>query len=225
MRGAFPFLFFLAFPLIGYLAYLSWKREQQRRAVLLQWATSSGFDFTPADDSWCQRWSGTPFGDGDNRQARNVISGAHGDRRFTAFDYSYETHSTDSKGHTTTTTHSYAVTSVQLSTYLPVLQVTPEGLFSRFGNVLGFDDVELESEEFNRRFRVHTADRKFACDVLTPRTMQALLAHPDASWRIEGVDILAWESGSLTPSTAVQMTATLDTVLAGIPSFVWKDHT
>jgi hypothetical protein len=114
---------------------------------------------------------------------------------------------------------------LQLSAYLPVLQVTPEGLFSRLGNVLGFDDVELESEEFNRRFRVHAADRKFACDVLTPRTMEALLRHPDTSWRIEGVDILAWEDGRLTPAAVLQMLATFDAVLAGIPSFVWKDHT
>lgn len=225
MRGALPFLAFLAFPLVGYLAYLSWKREQQRRELLFQWATSSGYGFTVADDTWCARWSGSPFGEGDDRQARNVITGRHGDRQLIAFDYSYETHSTDSKGNTTTTTYRFAVTALQLPTYLPVLQVTPESVFTRFGNVLGFDDVELESEDFNRRFRVHSADRKFACDVLTQRTMEALLRHPDASWRIEGVDILAWEDGEMTPATVLRMIATLDTVLEGIPSFVWKDHT
>jgi hypothetical protein len=225
MRGAFPFLLFLGLPVVAWLAYRSWKQEQARHEQLFAWATSNGWSFAVQDDSWCLRWSGTPFGDGENRKARNVISGGHGERSFTAFDYSYETHSTDSKGHTSTTTHSFVVTSLQLSTYLPVLQVTPEGLFSRVGNMLGFDDVELESEDFNRRFRVNAADRKFACDVLTPRTMEALLRGPDASWRIEGVDILAWDTGRMTPSTVVQMLATLDTVLAGIPAFVWKDHT
>ena len=88
----------------------------------------------------------------------------------------------------------------------------------------GPDDIELESEDFNRRFRVHSDDRKFACDVLSPRTMEALLARPDARWRIEGVDILTWRDGRITPDAVASMTFDLQTVVAGIPSFVWKDH-
>jgi hypothetical protein len=71
---------------------------------------------------------------------------------------------------------------------------------------------------------VHSDNRKFACDVLTPRTMEALLAGPGMSWRTEGVDILAWQNGRLTPVTLMSLTAGLRTVIAGIPSFVWKDH-
>jgi hypothetical protein len=224
VRGAAPFLLFLAFPVVAVLAYRSWQQEQKRRAQLLQWATANGYGYAAEDDSLCSRWSSSPFGQGDNRRATNAVTGRHGDRPFVAFDYSYETHSTDSKGNRTTQTHRYVVTAVQLLAWLPTLQVTPESIFSRIGNVLGFDDIELESEDFNRRFRVHAQDRKFACDVLNPRTMEALLRAPDLGWRIEGVDILTWDDGRLVPSTVPRMTAILDTVLAGIPSFVWKDH-
>jgi len=221
---ALPFLFLLLVPVVAYLAYRGWKQEQARRAQLMQWCATSGYTYQPRDDQWCHRWSGTPFNDGDHRQAHNVVVGRMGEQPFAAFDYSFETHSTDSKGNTTTTTHRYAVASFQLPTALPRLQVTPEGLFGRIGNALGLDDIELESEDFNRRFRVHSDDRKFACDVLSPRTMQALLTRPDARWRIEGVDILTWRDGRITPDVVASMTFDLQTVVAGIPSFVWKDH-
>jgi hypothetical protein len=221
---AVPFLFLLFIPLVGFLAYRSWKLEQKRRELLMQWCATSGYQFTVEDDQWCQRWSGPPFNDGDNREAHNVITGKLAERPFAAFDYSYETHSSDSKGNRTTTTHHYAVTSLQLPTALPLLQVTPESVFSRIGNVLGLDDIELESEDFNRRFRVHAGDRKFATDVLSPRTMEALLDAPTMSWRIEGVDILTWGEGKLQPAAILASTSRLQTVVAGIPSFVWKDH-
>jgi hypothetical protein len=221
---AFPFLVLMAVPIVAYLAYRSWKQDQKRREQLMVWCASSGYTFTVEDHRWVDRWSGEPFGQGDHRQARNVVTGRIGDQAFAAFDYSYETHSTDSKGNRTTTTHRYVVASLQLTTALPRLQVTPEGLFGRIGNALGLDDIELESEDFNRRFRVHSDNRKFACDVLSPRTMEALLARPEMSWRTEGVDILAWQTGRLTPVVLMSLTSGLRTVIAGIPSFVWKDH-
>jgi hypothetical protein len=116
------------------------------------------------------------------------------------------------------------VASLQLSSYLPVLQITPENMLTRIGHSLGLDDIDLESEDFNRRFRVHANDRKFASDVLTPRTMQALLARPSASWRITGSDIVTWSQSRLTPLGILQALSLLQLVVDGIPSFVWKDH-
>ena len=116
------------------------------------------------------------------------------------------------------------MTSLQLPAYLPRLQVTPENILTRIGNALGLDDIELESEDFNRKFRVHADDPKFASDVLSPRTMQALLAQPAVSWRFEGSDIVGWEEGKLSPTRALALASTLNLVVDGIPSFVWHDH-
>lgn len=209
---------------LAYFGYLSWQQEQKRRELLMTWAMNSGFTYAAEDDSWCARWNATPFGDGDHRRARNVITGNYKDRPFVTFDYSYETHSSNGKGGQTTTTHRYVVTSLQLPTYLPQLQVTPENLLTRFGNALGLDDIELESEDFNRKFRVHARDRKFACDVLTPRTMQMLLSRPASSWRIDGTDILTWHDGKLSPTVCLAAAAQLQDIVDGIPSFVWHDR-
>jgi hypothetical protein len=223
--GALPFVLIVAvIAIAGYFGYRSWQAEQKRRELLMMWATNSGFSYVVEDDSWCARWNATPFGEGDHRKARNVITGTHKDRTFVAFDYTYETHSSNRKGGQTTTTHHYVVTSLQLPTYLPQLQVTPENMMTRLGNAVGLEDIELESEDFNRRFRVHARDRKFACDVLTPRTMQMLLSRPATSWRIDGSDILTWRDGRLSPAMCLATTSQLQDIVDGIPSFVWHER-
>jgi hypothetical protein len=207
-----------------YFAYRSYKADQKRRALLMTWATSSGFAFAAEDDRWCGRWSASPFGEGDHREAKNVVTGTVQERAFVAFDYSYQTHNYNNNGSPNTTTHHFVVTALALPALLPRLQVTPENLLTRFGNALGLDDIELESEEFNRKFRVHASDRKFACDVLTPRTMQLLLSRPAVSWRIDGSDIIAWQDGKLTPALLLATESELRAVVDGIPSFVWHDR-
>jgi hypothetical protein len=224
VRGLLPLLLIVGLPVAGYLAYRSWQQEQKRRALLMTWATNSGFTYAVEDDRWCDRWQVSPFGEGDHRKAANVVTGTLASNAFVTFDYTYQTHSSDGKGGRTTTTHRYVVTALQLPAPLPQLQVTPENLVTRLGNALGLDDIELESEDFNRRFRVHARDRKFACDVLTPRTMQMLLSRPALSWRIEGTDILAWQDGRLSPATALATTGQLRDIVEAIPSFVWHDR-
>lgn len=199
--------------------------EQKRRDRLMQWCLNRGWSYTDEDRTLVERWSGTPFGQGDNRRARYVISGTEKGRPFIAFEYSYETHSSDTKGNRTTTTHRFGVCAVDLPAYLPTLQVTPEGAFRRLAGAIGLmRDIELESEDFNRAFAVRAAEPKFASDVLSPRTMQFLLGVRDVAWRIEGTSILCWESGRLDPERIVMATVVLGRVTDGIPGFVWKDH-
>lgn len=206
------------------LFYFKWRSEQKRRALLLQWAAANNWNFAASDDTWCERWNGDPFGSGDHRRARNVLTGQWQGRQFASFDYSYQTHSSNGKGGQTTETHYFAVSSISLPTFLPRLQVTPENILSRLGNAIGLTDIELESEDFNRAFRVHSDDAKFASDVLTPRTMQMLLTRPRFSWRIEGTDIVCWAEGEQHPGEVTARVATVIDVVKGIPSFVWHDN-
>jgi hypothetical protein len=225
VSGGVFFLFFIAFAvLVGFLAYRSYQQSKKRTEALMTWATQNGWQFAVEDDSWCQRWNGAPFHEGDHRRARNVIIGQANGRPFAAFDYSYQTHSSNGQGGSSTTTHHYFVFSLAMPTALPMLQVTPESMFSRLGNAFGLTDIELESEDFNRAYRVSSNDPKFASDVLTPRTMEQLLVEPHLSWRIEGVDVMSWQNGTLTPQACSVVQSRLATVIAGIPDFVWKDH-
>lgn len=52
-------------------AYLNYKREQKRRDLFAQWAFANNWSMQPRDASWCGKWNGTPFDDGDHRRACN----------------------------------------------------------------------------------------------------------------------------------------------------------
>lgn len=221
-----PVLLFLGgLVLVAVVAVLGFMAEQKRRERLMRDCLARGWTYAAADDSLAYRFDGPPFGQGDSPRAGNVITGVVQGRPFTAFDYSYETHSTDSKGNRTSTTHRYAVCVLTLPVPLPALSVVPESVFSRVATAVGLgQDLDLESEDFNRRFRVRSADPKFAYDVLHPRTMEFLVAADPCAWRIQGLDMIAWEQGRLEPAGILARSSTLARVADGIPAFVWKDR-
>jgi hypothetical protein len=220
-----PFLLVGGFLVVIVLvAVFAYRADKKRRALLQSFALSNGWTYTARDDSWVDRFPGAPFGYGTNRTAANVLVGRHGDREMLAFDYSCQTHSTDSKGNSQTTTHRYAICALRLPADLPALELSPESVLTRVAGALGLDDLELESEEFNRHYRVKARDPKFAYDVLNPRTMQALIARPALHLRLLGPDAICWESGVLKPPVLLERLATLAVLVDGIPSYVWSDH-
>ncbi len=223
-ESGFPLLLlaFMAVAVAG--IWWSWAQAKKRRELFQQFALSQGWRWTARDDSWTARFSGNPFDVGDSYEAKNVLEGAFRDRPMVAFDCSYETHSTDSKGNRTTHTHRYAICALGLPAPLPELEIVPEGLLGRFGTMLGMQDIELESEDFNRRYRVQCRDAKLAYDVLPARTMEALLARPAQHVRLCGVDALCWESGAHSPSELLARLDTLCALLDGVPAYVWSDR-
>ncbi len=107
---------------------------------------------------------------------------------------------------------------------MPRLELTGDNVLTRLGSALGLADVELESEDFNRRYRVTADDRRFAYDVLQPRTMEHLLASPTVNLRLCGADALLWDSGFTEPEELPGLLAVLAQVVDGIPSYVWSDR-
>lgn len=220
-----PFLL-LAIGIVAVIAALvvGYLLEQKRRERLMAFCLGRGWSYVGADPLLAERFTGEPFGKGDDRQASNVVTGHESGREFTAFDYSYDTHSTDSKGRRRTTTHRFAITVVPLPVPLGRVDVLPEDLFTRAAAAVGLtNDIELESEAFNRAFRVAATNPKHASDILTPRTMAYLIAAKPSAWRIDGSAMVAWARGRLDPAAVVKAVAILDRVQDGIPGFVWKD--
>lgn len=60
----------------------------------------------------------------------------------------------------------------------PSISVAPTGLPSIVRDAVSLDDVDLESERFNRAFEVRTTDRAFASALLDARMMEWLLLQP-----------------------------------------------
>jgi Protein of unknown function (DUF3137) len=225
MGNAFPLVFVVFVAVAIGFAVMNYLGQQKRTKELQAFCLARGWSFRAEDPSLTSRWQAMPFGEGDDRRARRVMGGTWRGAQFVAFDYSYVTTTTDANGRTSRTTHTDGVVALGLPTYLPTLQVTGESMFRRMAQAVGLgQDIELESEDFNRAFTVTSRDPKFATDVLTPRTMETLLAAPRLAWRIEGTDILSWDSGVFSTVDVLQRRDHLSKVVAGVPSFVWHDH-
>jgi hypothetical protein len=223
-ESLFPLLLLGFFALVGLAMWWSWAQAKKRRELLQSFALGQGWTWTERDDSWTERFQGNPFGQGDHRRALNILVGPWRDRSMVAFDYTYQTHSTDSKGNQSTTTHRYAICALALPASLPEFELVPEGFLGRVGTMLGMQDIELESEDFNRKFRVRCDDAKLAYDLLPARTMEALLTRPALHVRLFGTDALCWEGGAHGPAELLGRLDTLSTLLDGVPSYVWSDR-
>jgi hypothetical protein len=169
-----PFFFFFIFAavVIVVLAVLGYQQAKKRRMALEAWAASRGLSFDPSNDSGMDdRYPAfNCLREGDNRYAYNVMRGQAGGHGVTAFDYHYETHSTDSKGERSTTNHHFSAVIVATGLPLKPLVIREEGFFDKVGAFLGFDDINFESTEFSREFYVKSPDRRWAFDVIHQRS-------------------------------------------------------
>lgn len=204
------FSLFLALIIGG--AIFSILAGRKRREELCELASRLGLSFSPGKDYSL----GGRFGfldklaQGSNRYAFNVLSGSYRQQQVLVFDYHYETHSTDSKGHRRTHHHYFSFFILLLPASFPELKVTREGMLSKFAQAFGYDDIDFESAEFSRAFCVRSKDRKFAYDVCNAPMMEYLLANRDLSLEIEG-PALALAFG--TRLTAAQIETNLQRLL------------
>jgi len=226
--GAAPLLLFAAFlaimVLVAVLGMLAAKRRREGFAAL---AAARGWAYTERDDRWAAAFGGSPFGKGHNRRATNVLTGQYDGRGFVAFDYVYYTTetSTDGQGHTSSreVSHTFGIVALDVGATFPPLEVNPEGMFGRMiGRITG-RDIDLESEDFNRAFTVTCPNRKFASDVLHPRMMEFLLAHPDSAFRFDRSWVLSVEAGQADLQRIVPRLSVIDAVLDNVPEFVWRE--
>ncbi len=226
--GLFPVIIVGALVVFGLVAYLAWKAEQKRIAELQAYAASRGWAYTPRDDTWHERFNGSPFHSGHGRRSTKILTGPHDGRQASVFDFVYHTTetSTDAQGHTRTreVSHRFNVVALALGAMTPGLAVSPEGVFGRLIGRMFNNDIELESEEFNRAFTVNSEDRKFAFDVLHPRMMELLLQHRDTAWRIDQGWLLTVENGSYEIPDVERRLDFADRLLDSMPDFLRQQY-
>jgi len=205
------------------VAVLFYLAEKKRLEAIVRWAATNGWTYTEEDDRWVDAWRGAPFGEGHSREAANVMEREVGGRRAVVFDYSYKVTTSDGKT-TTTTTYEFSIYAQQLPAALPDVTIEPEGLWDKAVKLFGAQDVELESVEFNDRYRVKADDPKVAYDVLNVRTMDALLAVGGLDIRIQGSWIVGVDKGDLDVLRIPGRIDLLSGIVDRVPSFVWADR-
>ncbi|MCV2395358.1 hypothetical protein OEB99_13660 [Actinotalea sp. M2MS4P-6] len=205
---------------LGSLAF-GWWYSLQRQKALQQWAARNGWTYYGTDQSLVSRWRGTPFGHGSSRRVSELVVGRWGGLPAMSFAYRYTTGSGKNR-----TTHHYWVCAVSMPTWLPTLQLTPQGFGARIVTALGGQDIEFESEDFNRAWRVEARDAKFAHDILHPRMLERLV-RGDArglSLRMEGADVLCWSQELPDLDRLAARLGVMRAMVDGVPRYVWLDH-
>jgi hypothetical protein len=182
----FLFLILVAALVIAAAIY-SMIAARRRREEMAGLAARLGLAFNPDKDYGLARRFAflNLLARGDNRYALNVLSGRFQQEEILAFDYHYETHSTDSKGRRSTQHHYFSFFILLLPVSFPELRITREGLLSKIAQAFGYDDIDFESAEFSRTFCVRSRDKRFAYDVCNPRMIEYLLANRDLSIELE----------------------------------------
>jgi hypothetical protein len=206
---------------VALLVVGAWWFARQREKRLREFAAQIGWRYVGTDPNLRDRWKGMPFGTGSSRRVSEVLVGTYAGRPAVSFQYRYTTGSGDDRQ-----THTFHVIALSLPVWLPGLQLTPQGLGARLAMAFGGQDIELESADFNKAWRVEARDAKFASDVLHPRTMERLL-RADArglSLRLEGGDVLCWEAGSHDIDVLAARLGVMSALADGIPRFVWLDN-
>jgi hypothetical protein len=161
---------------------------RKRREELSALAARLGLNYSAENDYGLADRFGflDKLAQGSKRYAFNVLSGEYRQNNVLAFDYHYETYTTDSKGNRQTHHHYFSFFILLLPGSFPELKITREGLLSKIAQALGYDDIDFESAEFSRAFCVRSKDRKFAYDVCNAPMMEYRLANRDLSIEIEG---------------------------------------
>jgi hypothetical protein len=216
-------IFVIIIVLVAVGIWYGWYAKQKRREALARMAASLGLTYEREDPFGLV---GLPFElmeRGDGQGVENVMAGTWQSVALKEFDYWYYTESTDSKGNTSKSYHYFSCAVTEVPIDAAALTISHENVFTRIGDHLGFEDIQFESEDFNRAYRVKSKDQKFATDLVDARMMQWLL--PQKGWGFEftGPFLLAY-SKRRKPADLIPLLGTLRAFRDHIPRVVYDLH-
>lgn len=180
------FIGFIIF--VGVVAYFGHLQAKKRREAFERLAIELGFRFySQKDYSFAKRYSFLEhMDDGHKRYVFNRLSGEVDGQQAHIFDYHYETYSRDSKGNRRTNHHYFSIFTLSLPAAFSELNIEREGFFSKIGQALGFDDIDFESMEFSKRYKVKSKNKKFAYDFCNAQMIDFLLSQRDLIIEVDG---------------------------------------
>jgi hypothetical protein len=170
-----PLIIMLLVGAVAALIYFAVMGPIERRRKLGVVAGQMGLQFSAADPFGMLRLPFPLFRRGDGRGIENVIWGERQGHEVWGFDYWYYEESSDSKGRRSRSTSRFNCSLTELPARAPHTSVGPESLFTRLADLVGFRDIDFESEEFNRAMQVKSQDQRFATYLIDARMMEWLL--------------------------------------------------
>jgi hypothetical protein len=181
-----PFVIVVVLIVIVISAIYGMIQARKRLEGLFELAQRLGLKFSAVEDYGLADRYGflNQLAQGENRYARNVLSGTYQQNQVLAFDYHYETYSQGKNGRQTHH-HWFSFFILTLPAVFPDLTIRRENFLTKVAEAFGYQDIKFESAEFSRAFCVRSPDKKFAYDVCNAQMMEYLLANRDLSIEIE----------------------------------------
>jgi hypothetical protein len=118
------------------------------------------------------------------------------------------------------------VVAVRLPMWLPTVDVVPETFGVKVEKATGAQDIQFESDQFNRAYRVQARDVRAAYALVQPVLMERLL-RDDArtvAWRTDGQWVLSWQYGSTDLESVARRLGVLSAVAGSIRPYVWQQY-
>src|SRR5690554_217782 len=193
--------------------------RRKKRARLSAFAAGIGWTYQEDASYLRGRWRGDPFRAVPSQRFEHLVRGPFRGRPAAAFEYQYTTGSGEDRSTVLCT-----VTMLSLPAALPDVELTWEGPGAALVKALGGQDIQFESEAFNRCWRVEGAVLRTAHDVVHPRFMEFMLAGPPDPLRFEGANVWTWHGGHLDPPALEARFERLSHAADLVPRHVWQDY-
>lgn len=217
-------LFVGAIVLIIAFVVLQYVMKQRRRDALGEFALAHGLEYSTTDPFGLVDRSFRLFQQGDGRGCENVVWGPWQGLPVKEADYWYYTESTDSNGNRTKSYHHFTVALVDIDASVPYVRVEKEDLLSVVTAHLGFHDIDFESEQFNRMYKVKAEDREFAFKLIDDRMMQWLLSvGGQFGFEVRGARCLVY-CRKLSPAALIPIFGAAKAFRDHIPRLVWSQY-
>ncbi len=212
------------FALVVFVVVRHFKEVRKRREDLALWAAQRGFEYSQKDPHNLVGLDFHLFTEGDGRGCENVLTGTWEGMSVRLADYWYYTENNDSRGHSSRSYERFSILLTTIDAALPHVRIGHENLLSRLIDKLGFDDIQFESEQFNRRFRVLADDRQFAYKLVDARMIEWLLnVGGSHCYEVNGQWVLV-HSKRLPPNELTALLHAGKEFIEQVPRLVWADY-
>ena len=214
----------LALLIAGGVYYVRYRLRQARIQAVQALAQRLGFTFSLDDTDRVVDMPFALFRKGDGRQVELVCSGVHNGLPLRLFDYWYYDETSDGRGNRSRSYHRFTCAILQIPAACPPMCLSHEDFLTRLGSHVGIHDVELEYDDFNKRFRVKCDEQKFAFTLLDGDMMQWLLDSDSFDYlEVVGPWVLLARD-QLPPSEWLNLGVWLDAFHAHVPPLVYTTY-
>jgi hypothetical protein len=183
---------------VGAIAVVHSLREKKRRASYEEFCGIRGFRYEAERPEGERRFRDAfeQFNQGHGRKWTHTLTGSKNGVPFIVYEYKWVTGS----GKHSSTHHIHGIIWERDDASFPKFQLSPEGWFSKLGQLFGSHDIDFEdSPEFSDAYRLRGGDEAAIRQLFTPEIRRFFAATPDQCVTGGGRFLFWWKGGHLPP--------------------------